>query len=177
MKNSVCAMMTRNLACLMLAIGAHGAQAAESSISTEAIINVPVADAWLLFTSEDGLKSMGYTQVQIAPQLGGPLQIDGGAVPLTAVSGEIISLDPEHMLSFKPAGGASNEQWTVLYFTAMGTQMTQLRWLDFFPEAQRETITARQQQLRQLFDQLIRRFAPECEVCKEERERAQAGEK
>jgi hypothetical protein len=167
-------MMTRALACLMFGIGIHTAQAA-NSVSTEAIVNLPVADAWLLFTSEGGLKSLGYTQAKVDAQLGGPLEVSGGAVPLTGVSGEIISLDPEHMLSFKPAGAASNEQWTVLYFTAMGAQMTQLRWLDFFPEAQRTTVTARQQQVRQLFDQLIRRFAPECEVCKQERE-GKAGE-
>ena len=164
--------LPRILACLMFCIGVHSAQAAENNLSTEAIINLPAADAWLLFTSEDGLKSMGYTQAKVAAQLGGPLEVSGGAVPLTGVSGEIISLDPEHMLSFKPAGAGSNEQWTVLYFTAMGTQMTQLRWLDFFPEPQRAAATARQQQVRQLFDQLIRRFAPECELCKLERESA-----
>lgn len=153
---------------LLCLFGANSIHAAQNSLSTEAIINVPVADAWLLFTSEDGLKSLGYVQAKVSTQLGGPLEISGGSVPLTGVSGEIISLDPEHMLSFKPAGGASNEQWTVLYFTAMGTQMTQLRWLDFFPEAQRPAATERQQQVRQLFDQLVRRFAPECEVCKQE---------
>ncbi len=170
MKQPGCfSLMIRSITCALL-LAAQIGHAAPATLGTEAIINLPIADAWMLFTSEDGLKSMGYTQAKVATQLGGPLQISGGTAPLTAVSGEIISLDPEHMLSFKPAGGASNEQWTVLYFTAMGTQMTQLRWLDFFPEAQRATTTARQQQVRQLFDQLIRRFAPECEVCKQERE-------
>lgn len=161
---------------LLCILGAQSVHAAQNSLSTEAIINVPVADAWLLFTSEDGLKSLGYTQATVSEQLGGTLQFSGGAVPLAGVSGEIISLDPQHMLSFKPTGGTSNEQWTVVYFTAMGTQMTQLRWLEFFPEPQRAAVSTRQQQVRTLFDQLIRRFAPECEVCKLEKQQTKISE-
>jgi hypothetical protein len=81
----------------------------------------------------------------------------------------VISLDAGHMLSFKPVGSATQAEWTVLYFTAMGKDMTQLRWLEIFPADQQTAASKRQQQVRQLFDQLIRRYAPECEVCKLEK--------
>lgn len=139
-------------------------------LSTDAIINLPSAAAWTLFTSEAGLKSLGYAQARINLQLGGRLQASGGTATLTELDSEIISIDPEHMLSLKPADNSANNHWTVLYFTAMGEDMTQLRWLEFFPENQRAAATRHQQQIRQLFDQLIRRHAPECDVCKLERE-------
>lgn len=141
-------------------------RAAETSLATEAIVNLPVADAWQLFTSEAGLKSLGYTQVKVSLQPGGPWRASGGAAPITSLEGEILSLDPQHMLSFKPTARPASEQWSVLYFTAMGEDMTQLRWLEFFPETQRSAVNTHQQQVRTLFDQLIRRYAPECEVCK-----------
>jgi hypothetical protein len=164
-------LLMRCLLWLMLcAVGASGTNAAEHDpgLSTEAIINLSSTDAWELFTSEAGLKSLGYSQARIDLQLGGQLRASGAAA-LNSLNDEIISIDPGHMLSFKPAGNAANNQWTVLYFIAMGKDMTQLRWLEFFPEEQRAPVIHQQQQVRQLFDQLIRRYAPECEVCKRER--------
>jgi uncharacterized protein YndB with AHSA1/START domain len=169
-----CSLMFRSFAVLLLA-ASQATHAAQTSLSTEAIINLPIANAWALFTSDTGLKSLGYTQTKATTQLGGQLQASGGAVALSSLSGEIISLDPEHMLSFKPVAGAANNHWTVVYFTAMGKDMTQLRWLEFFPDTDRAAVSANQQQVRTLFDQLIRRYAPECEVCKLEREGAEAG--
>ena len=146
-------------------------RADNTSLSTEAIINLPIVDAWQLFTTESGLNSLGYTQASVNMRLGGVMQARGGDALLGNVHGEIISFDPQHMLSFKGSGAPAADQWTVLYFVAMGEQMTQLRWLEFFPEPQKVVVTAHQQQVRKLFDQLIRRYAPECEVCKMERER------
>jgi hypothetical protein len=148
------------------------AQADNASLGTEAIINLPLVDAWRLFTTESGLKSLGYAQGGVDMRLGGVMQASGGDALLGNVRDEIISFDPPHMLSFKAAGAPVADHWTVLYFVAMGEQMTQLRWLEFFPESQRSVVTAHQQQVRKLFDQLIRRYAPECEVCKLERERS-----
>ena len=144
---------------------------ADNRLSTEAIINLPNADAWALFTSDEGLKALGFTQASINLQLGGRVQASGGAVALSSLDGEIISIDAGHMLSFKPTDSPANNQWGILYFTAMGKDMTQLRWLEFFPENQRAAATQHQQQIRRLFDQLIRRYAPECELCKLERQR------
>ncbi len=157
---------------LMLSIVGLANTHAASSLTTEAIINLPNADAWALFTTETGLNSLGYTQAKLDLQLGGAMQAGGGAVALPSMNGEIISMDPEHMLSFRPADHPANNQWTVLYFTAMGKDMTQLRWLEFFPDDQRAWVSNRQQQVHQLFEQLIRRYAPECEVCKLEKARA-----
>jgi|GEM_PF-2057264 len=141
-----------------------------ASLSTDAIINLPAADAWTLFTSDGGLRTLGYTQTHVEPRLGGELQASGAAT-LPNLNSEVISLDAEHMLSFKPVGDTSHTQWTVLYLTAMGNAMTQLRWLEFFPDEQRAAKLQQQQQVRALFDQLIRRYAPECEVCKAEKAR------
>lgn len=156
---------------LLLALsGMHSASAAQTSLVTEAIVNLPVADAWQLFIGEAGLKSLGYTSAKTELQLGGQWQAGGGAVALNSINAQIISFDPERMLSFKPAGDQSNNQWAVLYFTAMGKDMTQLRWLEFFPESDSAAVKSHQLQVRKLFDQLIRRYAPECEVCKLEKE-------
>jgi hypothetical protein len=51
----------------------------------------------------------------------------------------------------------------------MGRDMTQIRWLDFCHD-DRVNLTVNRAYHRQLFDTLIRRYAPECHVCKEERE-------
>ena len=162
------------LAWLILSI-AGLSNASANSLTTEAIINLPSADAWTLFTTEAGLKTLGYTQTKMDLQLGGTMQAGGGAGALPSMNGEIISMDPGHMLSFKPADQPANHQWTVLYFIAMGRDMTQLRWLEFFPDDQRAWASNRQQQVHQLFEQLIRRYAPECEVCKLEREKVEGG--
>jgi hypothetical protein len=148
------------------------AQADNASLGTEAIINLPLVDAWQLFTGETGLKSLGYAQASVDMRLGGVIQASGGDAVLGNFREQIISFEPQHMLSFKASGAPVADQWTVLYFVAMGEQMTQLRWLEFFPGPQSSVVTAHQQRVRKLFDQLIRRYAPECEVCKLERERS-----
>ena len=154
------------LSCLNLS-NVSAVQAVDSA-STEAIINLPHADAWSLFTTESGLKSLGYTQARVDLQLEGVLQASGSS-SLSDLNTVVISFDSERMLSFKPA--ATNSEWTVLYVTAMGKDMTQLRWLEYFAEPQRAAVEQHQAQVRLLFDQLIRRYAPECEVCKLEKAR------
>jgi hypothetical protein len=162
-------LLTKFVALLLLCTSGMASSHAASSLTTEAIINLPRADAWALFTTEAGLKSLGYTQARVELRLDGSLQASGGAVPLTSLNSGIISLDSEHMLSFKPVAAHNDAEWTVLYFTAMGKDMTQLRWLDCFAEEQRTSVNQHQQQVRLLFDQLIRRYAPECAVCKLEK--------
>ena len=145
------------------------ARAETASLGTNAIINLPLGDVWNLFTSETGLRDLGFAQPKVDLQLGGAWQGGGSTSPLPDMDNRILSMDPGHMLTFK-ASDASSEQWSVLYFAAMGPEMTQVRWLEFFPEAQRSMVSAHQQQVRALFDVLIRRYAPECDVCKAERQ-------
>ena len=153
---------------LSLCVSTFTSAHAANSLSTEAIINLPNADAWALFTTESGLKSLGYTQARVDLQLGGVLQASGSST-LSDLNTVVISFDSERMLSFKPA--ATNGEWTVLYVTAMGKDMTQLRWLEYFAESQHGAVEQHQAQVRLLFDQLIRRYAPECEVCRLEKAR------
>lgn len=171
MMNSPCKYWLVLLPMLICATGLPR-RAHADSLGTDAIINLPSDAAWQLFTSEAGLKSLGYAQAQVSVQLGGVLRATGGEAVLGGLDAQIISLDPQHMLSFTAAG--SGNQWSVLYFTAMGREMTQLRWLEFFPDGERAAVMAHQQRIRSLFDQLIRRYAPECEVCKSERLRDSA---
>jgi len=51
--------------------------------------------------------------------------------------------------------------------------MTQIKWVDMCYDAESIDLTKLALVHRDLFDQLIRRFAPECHVCKDEREAAE----
>lgn len=142
-----------------------------SSLSTDAIINLPIATIWKLFSSTDGLKDIGYGNVALSLQLNGKYHaertLQQNQQP-EILDGTVSSFDPEHMLSWR---WSNNEScWSVLYFNAMGNEMTQIRWLDLCGDAHSADLHMLAAYHRNLFDQLIRRFAPECHVCKEERE-------
>lgn len=133
------------------------------SAGTDTIVNLPLADAWELFTSETGLKSLGYAQAVVDLRLGGRLQAaQGGRLP--ALDAEISSFEPGRMLALKHG----DTTWAVLYFQALGSDMTGLRWVEFAPASGAQDLPALTQAHRELFDQLVRRYAPLCELCKKE---------
>jgi len=138
------------------------------STSADAIINLPLANTWKLFSTPEGLKQMGYEDVSIALQLNGSIHAERIAKQQREVlDGAISSFDPEHMLSWQ---WRNSTCWSVLYFNAMGNEMTQIRWLDFCANDKSTELQPLAQYHRELFDQLVRQYAPECHVCKEERE-------
>lgn len=143
-------------------MGAARADAPQSA-STDTIVNLPLADVWELFTSEPGLKSLGYAQAAVDLRLGGRLHAaESGKLP--ALDAEISSFEPGRMLALKH----SDTSWAVLYFQALGSDMTGLRWVEFAPASRAQDLPALTQAHRELFDQLVRRYAPLCELCKKE---------
>ncbi len=142
-------------------------QASPTSVNTDTIINLPLADTWQLFTTDNGLKSMGYQQVDIELKLGGNFHVANNVVGDEVINATILSYEPEHMLSLR----YDNDHWSVFYLTAMGRDMTAIKWVEL-SSADNIAINAASQFHRKLFDQLIRKYAPECHVCKEEREAA-----
>lgn len=156
----------------ILTVACFGAAPAEeqvASLSTDAIINLPLKDAWNLFATTSGWTSMGYGNASVELKFGGRVHAEQNNRP--ALDAAISSFEPERMLALTHADG---EGWSVLYFQAMGQEMTGLRWVELTPAAQAQNLQPLAQAHRALFDRLIRRYAPECELCKKEREAAES---
>lgn len=139
-----------------------------TSVNTDVIINLPISKTWKLFFTVEGLQDVGYTNVVMPLKLNEKLHAERKLQGQSEIlDGVISSFDPEHMLSWQ---WSNTRCWSVLYFNAMGNEMTQIRWLDLCSADNSVDLQTRAQYHRQLFDQLVRRYAPECHVCKEERE-------
>lgn len=154
-----------------LLLGSAKAIAAEpaTSVSTDAIINLPIEGTWNLFTTEKGLRDMGYQQVLMSLKLDAHVHAERSINQQTEnIDATLSSFDSQHMLSWRWTG--DHACWSVLYFNAMGDEMTQIKWVDMCMEAEAVDLNKQSLLHRNLFDQLIRRYAPECHVCKEERE-------
>ena len=163
--------MKNLLLLILIATGADAQQVIPVSMTTDAIINLPIISTWNLFTTERGLIEIGYLKVVIDLKLNKRLHAEIKEGTATdAIDGTITSFDPEHMMSWQ----WSNQRcWSVLYFNAMGSDMTQIKWVDVCDSSTSLDLTKSAASHRVLFDQLIRRYAPECHVCKEERETAE----
>ena len=158
-------------ALLLIACSTYGENAPPVSASTDAIINLPLTETWNLFSTQRGLNDIGYQQVTISLVLNGHLHAElNSATGTETIDGALLSFDPQHMMSWQ---WTDKHCWSVLYFNQMGAEMTQIRWVDFCADEQTAMLTQASTTHRKLFDQLIRRYAPECHVCKEEREAAE----
>ena len=151
---------------MFCAIRAVASPSSPISNSTDTIINLPLADTWRLFTTSSGWKDMGYGNASATTQLGGKLHAEHLIDQSEIVDATITSIDPEHMLSLQ----SDDQHWSILYFTAMGNDMCQIKWVELSSSADDAVINSASRAHRKLFDQLVRRYAPECHVCKEERE-------
>ncbi|HVY24796.1 MAG TPA: hypothetical protein VG962_15730 [Steroidobacteraceae bacterium] len=150
------------------------ATAAESPVArnTDTIINLPVADTWKLFTTENGLLDIGYENVSMQLKLDEHIHAERKAgESAETIDATLTSFDPQHMISWRWSNDSAC--WSVLYFNAMGKEMTQIRWVDMCDSDQGTTLERASNVHRDLFNKLIRRYAPECHVCKEEREAAE----
>src|SRR5690348_838882 len=88
-----------------------------SSVSTDAIINLPIATTWKLFSSTDGLKDIGYRNVAVSLQLNGKYYASRTVQQnqqIEILDGTVSSFDPVHMLSWRWSNHESC--WSVLYF-------------------------------------------------------------
>lgn len=145
------------------------------SKNTDAIINLPLTGTWNLFTTNKGLMDMGYENVSMQLKLDEHVHAERKTgAQQEVIDGTLSSFDPQHMISWR--WSSDHTCWSVLYFNDMGKEMTQIRWVDMCNDESVD-LDATALMHRDLFNQLIRRYAPECHVCKEEREAAEKAEK
>ena len=157
---------------MLVTLSAYGQTVSPARVSTDAIINLPIAETWNLFTTTEGLQRMGYARTESALALGKHIHAEKTVChDMEIIDATISSFDPPHMISWQWT--SNHACWSVLYFSAMGNEMTQIKWVDMCYDAESIDLTKLALVHRDLFDQLIRRFAPECHVCKDEREAAE----
>ena len=109
-----------------------------SAIVSEAIVAAPVARVWEAFTTRAGMESWMVASGDIDPRVGGRMRtsyrkgadLDGD----TAIHQEILSLDPERMLSYRtvkspkdfPFAVTIGQTWTVIYFDPIDAGRTRV---------------------------------------------------
>lgn len=132
---------------------------AAEMIVSERVIEAPVADVWMAWTTSDGLASWLAPHADTDLRLGGRMRThyDPAGVlgdPAT-IENEILAFDPEHMLAIRVAKAPAEfpfreivgSMWTVLYFTPVSDARTHVRVVGLgFAE------DARSQQMRQFFE-------------------------
>lgn len=146
------------------------------SVVTETIVNLPIARAWDLFSTADGLATMGYNQAVIELRNGGRLDAQpamNNLVPRSPMSATITTYEPQRLLALQWRDGSGD--WSVLHFQQLGQEMTGLRWVEL-TQGDPSPVQVRAQAHRELFDVLVRRYTIECHVCREEREAREATE-
>jgi len=173
------------LAAEQLATIAPGARAdvaapAAEPLMTEGFIGAPLAEVWRLFTSAEGYRAMGVSQATVDLRIGGEIHShhdpDGRLGDPETIVNEILAYDPERMLALRtrrlpasfPYPRAAAGTWSVIYFSAAGEEMTQVRIVGlgyghdpqsqalrkFFAEGSRRTL-----------DQLAKPYWPKCAKC------------
>jgi uncharacterized protein YndB with AHSA1/START domain len=102
--------------------------AADDAIVAEGIVGAPVAEVWRAFTTRAGMESWMVAAGDIELRVGGLMRTsyrkDADLNGDTAIHQQILSIDPERMLSYRtvkaPAGfafaKAITETWTIIYF-------------------------------------------------------------
>lgn len=165
---------------ILLTTWCSTAWATESS-STEGFINAPLAEVWRLFTSADGLRRAGAAQSEVDLKVGGTIRThvdpNGRLGDERTLVQRILAFDPQRMLALRiedapadlPGGAAARDVWTVVYFTAAGADMTQVRivGLGFTDEAPSQALRQHLDTThRALLAQLAKPYWPKCALCK-----------
>ena len=165
-----------------LLFSARHAAAAEPLV-VEAIVSAPIATVWQGFASREGYASVGIPHAEIDLKVGGLLRVqpkaEGSLGDADATVSEILSFEPEHLLSVRvkqpPSGFADARAfantWSIVYFTPLGPDMTHVRIAGFgFTEGAASSELAtffEQDQVAQL-RRLEKHYWPLCELCKKE---------
>ena len=182
----ICSFSAR-LACLLLVFGR--ALAEDESVVSEAIINAPVSEVWRLFTTSAGLESWMAPHADIDLKIGGLMRINDDAKGQLGddktLMRQILSFEPERMLSFKAYRSANDSgyltegMWWVMYFQPLEPGgMTTVRIVTLgFPSAEKwpEAREFYRKDSAQTLEQLQAKFRPLCARC--EREKAAAEQK
>jgi uncharacterized protein YndB with AHSA1/START domain len=120
------------------ALGEDAVPEAKDRTTCETTIDAPVADCWKAYTTKEGLESWCVAHADFDLRLGGLMRTRYDAAGTLGdektIENEIISFDPERMLSIRvkmaPAGfpfpKAIKSMWTVLYFEPAGEGKTKV---------------------------------------------------
>jgi len=161
--------------------------AAEPQV-TEGFINAPIAEVWRLFTTSDGYKATGVAHAEVDLRVGGAIRshydAKGALGDSETIVNEILAYEPQRMLAIRikqapaafPYRDAMKSQWTVLYFTPSGNDMTHIRIVGLG-----YTDTPESQAMRKFFadgnrwtlDHLAKPYWPKCALCEKEAANAQ----
>lgn len=159
---------------LAAALLAAPAQGANDVVVDEAIVNAPVSEVWKAFTTKAGIESWMVGTGDVDLRIGGLMRtsyqkgadLNGDA----AIHQEILSLDPERMLSYRTVKAPTNfpfarqisSTWVAVYFEAVDATHTRVvaRMLGYSSDPE-------SQKMRAFFvngnkatiDSLVKRFA------------------
>lgn len=147
---------------------------------TEGYVNAPLAEAWRVFTTSQGLPSTGVAQADVDLRVGGTIRFHDdpkGQIgdPFTWVL-EILAYDPQRMLATRIRTASANflhgvhlgRLWSVTYFTASGEDMTHVKIVSLgYPpdgslDAFKPVIAATN---RRTLDTVAKRYWPKCKLC------------
>ena len=136
MKKVVLVILT--IAALALLPGSSRAQD-HTRLVHEAVVNAPVDQVWVAFTTSEGLESWMAAHAKIDFKIGGAMKTQydpkGTIDDAKAIENAILSYEPLRMLSFKvtkapeafPFPNAIKNMWTVVYFMPEGDKATRVR--------------------------------------------------
>jgi uncharacterized protein YndB with AHSA1/START domain len=168
----------------MLTAAAFARPAVAEPLENEAIINAPVAEVWRMFTTKEGMESWMAAHADIDLRIGGLIRTryerEGTLGDDETIVNQIISFDPERMLSMKvheppadfPFRNAVNGMWTVIYFQPLGAEMTNVRVVGLGFREDEES-----KKMREFFargnawtlEQLQKKYWPLCARCEREK--------
>ncbi len=138
--------MSMRLIVLLLAVACGGPVGAlavgvgdDGRLTHEGVVAAPVGEVWAAFTTEKGQESWMVAHSEVELKIGGRMRTHydpkGVLGDSKTIENEIISYDPERMLSIRvsktpegfPFPNAIKSMWTVVYFEATGPQTTRVR--------------------------------------------------
>lgn len=160
-------------------ISKNDPQGADSQV-TEGFIAAPLSEVWDLFTTADGHRALGLTDATVDLRIGGeirshqaPQDPPGGSETIVH---EILAYEPERMLALRikqpppdiPHPHAVAGTWSVIYFSAAGENMTQVRIVGLgYGENAASQATRRffAERHRRMLDHVAKAYWPKCAAC------------
>jgi uncharacterized protein YndB with AHSA1/START domain len=173
-------MMPKVIGLLVALIGVPAAVRGEPLV-TEGFINAAPAEVWRLFTTAEGYKATGVAHAEVDLRIGGEIRShydpQGRIGDAETIVSEILAYEPERMLSIRvrqapaslPNRAALAGTWTVLYFSAAGENMTQVRIVELGYDDSPESQAVRKffaDGNRWTLDHIARQYWPKCARCK-----------
>jgi uncharacterized protein YndB with AHSA1/START domain len=148
--------MKRFLLLLLLFAGTPGSALSHETITTEGMIDAPVADVWSAWTTTSGLKGWLAPHAEIELRIDGLMRTnydpEGSLGDSGTIENRVLAFDPERMLSIRVATAPANfpfkarvsEMWTVLYFqpTTEGKTLLRIVGLGFGGDAESQKMKA-----------------------------------